>query len=570
MNRSLGATLGTVLMAIVVAFTFAFVAAGAGVADLRLSVAVDQKAHAKNLADSAITLALAELSENEGFGKAGETVLAPVPEGLAPDSLGIVTFDPGAASSLKIPASTNGFNSHVAISAGDGYIVPAACVRLVALGRVDGEEYRSECVFFQPPTPNGIIATGFIEAQALFLAGLSDATAFTGNWLSTGDETKRDAHLFSSFSGGSSPGISLKGGANIVSGDAGSSGKVKLEKGSIVKGAIRQGVAPLQAPKYAVSDMVSAVREVQGAWPFDPPNGDSAIVGLRFYSGNRSFSGDTVLDGVIASNGDLNFNGRLRGAGAVITTGKINLLNGSDLDTEKTIALAAEGDITVKGSGKDNSYFRGLIYTEGNLDVENITVLGTVVANGPAKRGNIKLKNVNLIQTDVSVSYNSGIPIWDSKKGGPGLPPESFEEDGEDDGLWILQIDRSRVEDREVFSLRMYVNGAASDIAEQGKYAGKDQGTVYFSKDNLSPGVTGYAYHEADGLTESELRDKVKEILDPVHASYFPYFEPRLNAYIGGLQNDISKQPILNFDLNTVLYPVDQSRILRWRSYRAP
>lgn len=562
MGTQRGATLGTVLIAILAVTLITFVAAGNGLWDLRLSVAVNDKAHARNLADSAVALVLAEISKNEQYGKSGETLYAPVPTGLSDNSLGVVTFDPSVASDHGIPASINAIGSLSSTPASDGGSVPISAVRMVALGRSGSEIYRAECIFFRPPTANGVMASGAIRAEALFLAGLKNPTSFTGDWATTDPEEKREANLFSSRRDDGSASIKLEGGENEITGDAGTTGTLTIDEGSIVRGEIRQGVAPLKIPKFDLPEMIGRIQDVQGAWPFPPPSGDTEVVGLRYYDSSRSVSGDLKLDGVIAVTGDFRLSGRLQGQGAIIATGDVTLRGGSDLATENMIAIAAGGDLSIRGTSASN-YFRGLLYTEGDLFAERITILGTAVANGPAGQGNMDLENVTLIQTDVSVSYNQGLPMWGSYAGGSIV---EFEEVSDSDGCWVTQLDRKKVGNRFLYDVRMYYNNAASDFTEgDSDYESDGRANVYFSPE---AGPAGW-YFSDQGLTAEEAMDFIYNRIAPNQPGAFQYRD-RLETYFADDGRHSASAPVLDFDLNSVLHPVDTAKIVRWSSYKSP
>jgi hypothetical protein len=89
----------------------------------------------------------------------------------------------------------------------------------------------------------------------------------------------------------------------------------------------------------------------------------------------------------------------LKGKGAVIVEGQTIVEGGVDLQAENTIALVGQGNVTLRGTGAETSYFRGQVYTEGDFTVDKITVLGTFLANSQAPGGSqVTLQDARVVQ----------------------------------------------------------------------------------------------------------------------------------------------------------------------------
>ena len=80
---------------------------------------------------------------------------------------------------------------------------------------------------------------------------------------------------------------------------------------------------------------------------------------------------------------------------------------GSDVTGSDQIALAASGDIVLKARSPEGDYFKGLIYSEGDVETRDITVVGALVVNGKrGKAGSVKLDNVRMVYDPAGVSLN--------------------------------------------------------------------------------------------------------------------------------------------------------------------
>ncbi len=76
------------------------------------------------------------------------------------------------------------------------------------------------------------------------------------------------------------------------------------------------------------------------------------------------------------------------------------------------MALISLGDITLTGQDRNFSFFQGLIYTEGSFRAEQITLLGTLIANPQDDNAEVFLKDSNMLYSketaEVEVALNGG------------------------------------------------------------------------------------------------------------------------------------------------------------------
>lgn len=83
---------------------------------------------------------------------------------------------------------------------------------------------------------------------------------------------------------------------------------------------------------------------------------------------------------VLFHDGDLKIEyGGLKGTGALFVTGKLEIAGQADLATTALCAIVAKQGLVLKGSGKERSSVHGLVYSEGPVVVQDVTVIGSLV-----------------------------------------------------------------------------------------------------------------------------------------------------------------------------------------------
>ncbi len=116
-----------------------------------------------------------------------------------------------------------------------------------------------------------------------------------------------------------------------------------------------------------------------GELPAQTMSGYNRAFGSVHINGNLQLNG-----GVLYVDGNLNVDGAVSGSGAVFATGSQSFGHGGSFASTNMIALAAIGDISLQGSNADNDSFQGLLYTQGNLNIQRLSLLGEAVAAGPS------------------------------------------------------------------------------------------------------------------------------------------------------------------------------------------
>ncbi len=406
---SRGAGIASALIVAALILTLGFTVAGVSFHHLNVSTRISNAQIAQDLAESALAKTIERIQERESstkrldFGADGsETVtvhLEMAPEG----SRGVVSFDKSylEAQNFGLERSVNNLASDFSIPADDGRQVPGEAVYLVGYGVCNGVERRVETIVHIPRFPYSVASHGSIRGTDLFVASLKE-----GSELPSGGppdpENLLPGNLVTNSEGGDS--ALVFEGDNVIKGDLQSASGVDLSGGTTkVEGETRTFAGKVELPKLDVSSYAPN--------PSDP----ATRVGLSSVENRLEINSRTLYDnpstplivtngltlngGLLYVNGDLTVTGGITGKGAVVATGKIDLSGAGRLSSDNLTALLAGGDITIDGGtgSPDSAIFEGLIYTEGNLKAQNLTLIGVFVANNEGAE-QTELKNVKVYE----------------------------------------------------------------------------------------------------------------------------------------------------------------------------
>jgi len=405
-----GSALGTTIILTTLSLVMLLLMGQMCVFHLQFSSEVERRQQALNLAESAIHEGLAALLADDTYGGDVRVTHPDYPEG----SFGQLTFaHTGAWSTNNLKKNVN--------AAGWERVVPPSAAHLVGTGRVGGVTEVVEAVYVRPPFPKAMLASGPIEAKGhLSVSGVA-AGAPADNRLpgsiASNSASTDPAH----------PAIRI-GPACSISGDVSAPGRIDVDAAAHVGGSINSQAGPQPVPPLDVPMLISRVRTVTGTQVLAGTLPSTTVDWYSGCTGSLRVEGDLILkDGVLWVDQDLVVTGGIQGQGLVLVKGNVEIQAGTALGAQNLVALAAGGDVTLRGQDRSSYYFQGMVYTEGNLIAREITVLGSVVANGAEGRGGIELENVNLVQTVGSVETNYGIPqrslFYDPNKP-PGTPPD--------------------------------------------------------------------------------------------------------------------------------------------------
>jgi len=370
-KRSQASTLATTLVASSLLFTVAVVAAATSMLNLGSAARLESQRRALALAEAAASTALARLLEAPQT-EPHEPVRVTLP-GDPPGAAGLLSFD----SALDgVPPSTYNLLSDTA-QPGDGEtVVPAHAVQLLAVGRCGGVERRLRLVVGMPAYPF-VLADGPVTAeQGVVVGSLSEPDA-SGVAV---PESLKPGDL--ACNGQGSQAVRL-GPDTLVAGDVSSRGGIILDPAASVKG---QTLAYGDAQAIPKVDLDRFDPVVQGvtAQSLSPSLPGQTLAGVCRAPGDLWVSGDLQLDGAwLYVEGDLEVQGASQGTGLVVVRGTTTITGGASLSARGRAVLLGQGHVRLQGLGAEASRFHGLVYTEGQFEAEQLSLIGTFIAQGP-------------------------------------------------------------------------------------------------------------------------------------------------------------------------------------------
>lgn len=405
-SKPRGVALGTVLICLVALSLVLFTAVSAGISQLRLAEASTRQEHARNLAEAALSRAIAELARTDfAFGRNTDDRIDVTVDGL-PDAIGTVTFNKGEAG-FSQGYSLRNLDSDSETPGAKNHPVPGRTVHLVARGKVGSSEQWMECLYYRPPFPDGLAATGPVDAKGLFLTGVQEDIAYQGgDPNSIPPEKFRPANLFSNASAGfnsGEPAVKI-GPACDIRGSVGAVGSVSVDPDAAVRDEVLPGSEARAVPDMDLPLLAGEIR--QNA--VNVPGGGAVILDENWYAksdGPLNISSLDLNGTALTVNGDLTVNGPITGSGIIIVNGDVNITDGrSEVTTTEQVAIGCSGDFNLSANSPEGNYFQGIVYCEGDLDAHDITVFGAMIVNGKSPaRGSAKLDNVRFVQSPGSV-----------------------------------------------------------------------------------------------------------------------------------------------------------------------
>lgn len=407
MRKRRGVALGSVLLCLAVLVAVLFVAVSASLSHLNFVNSLSRREHARNLAESALSRGIEQLIETDyAFGMDSKDRVEVTTVGLL-DAEGIVTFN---NKEFDREYSTYNLESDAAKTGAGGLNVPPGSVHLVARGRVGDIEQWMECVYHRPPYPEGLVGSGWIEASGLVLTGVKKGENYQGgDPEDVAPEDKTPANLFANAtSGRTGPAVVLGPGCEI-NGSVGSRGAIQVNPANTVRGEILPNSDKRPLPSINISTRINEllpnsvkVFSTSGTLTLDKS-------WFNHSPGGLTVGGDLDLNGsALCVEGSLIVEGAIKGTGVLLATGSVEVRGGgSKVVSSDQVALAAGGDVKLRGVNPAGNYFQGLVYTEGDLEADSITVVGAAIANGKSPgKGNVVLNNVKFVKTPTSVQIN--------------------------------------------------------------------------------------------------------------------------------------------------------------------
>ena len=399
-NRGFG--LPGVLLVFLVFSIFLCVLIGANSSTLSVMRRNEGAVLARSAAESVLSKAIMELRQNPNYGQNGETLTFNRGRN---DGLAYLSFGDGTFGERKVPRSVNNLDNAENVRSADGELIPARTVRLVAQGRF-GTQTRTVAIDLHvPPYPYAVATEGTFESGGdLSLTGISPETGeeVPGHLVTNGDT-----------------GTALCLGPNTnVSGDLISVGGIVLANSEIsVDGEVRpysksQNIPRIDIRQYDPRLLESSIglSEVDTSFLNSP-----SFQGMVLRDGDLLLSGDVMLDGcLLFVDGDLEMSGTLQGRGALVCTGRVAMSGVQNVVTDNEIAMLVGGDLWVRGSGVNTSKLQGLIYTEGDVDIQNTTIQGALLSqsNG-TDTPSVTMRKAAVLHDPALTKFSSSIGFQD-------------------------------------------------------------------------------------------------------------------------------------------------------------
>ena len=411
-----GMGLANTLMLGALMVTAGFAATSQCVSHLTISNRLDNLARARGLAEAAAEMALAKALANPAFGTTGSAddrsleISFPGCQGT-----GRVTFDSARANQWQIPASHNNLTGK---NPTGGYqrTVPSKGMQVLAEGRINGVSRLVEGVVYLPPYKYALASSGNISSTGgLQVLGVKDPQAVAGGVNAIPKDQLLPGNVASNGKGNHS--LQLDSSAlapSLISGDAQSCGTVNLGPATTVEGAVKQNFDAAALPQIKVEDFDPATLGSTQTLSQATYTSQLTVSGLLRRQGDLTVTagGLNVDGGYLYVQGNVEVWGGLQGKGALFATGNVKIHGVSTFSASSEQALLCKGDLTIDGLGQNASTFQGLMYTEGDFQASDLTLLGAFMGNKKTGNGTAMiLDKVNAVQNPQAVSFNFKNPI---------------------------------------------------------------------------------------------------------------------------------------------------------------
>lgn len=499
---------------------------------------------ARNLAESLAARAVAKMTVQRSFGTTeGDSLHITDPSNLGAEAF--LAFTPAQAAAWQVPCSLNNQRDHSADTLG-GARVPARAARLYARGVSGNASHVVEVMMYVPPYPYAVVASGPLTTRGSFVvSGVRSTEDYPGS----PDAIPPDKRVMvAAASNSDSPDAVSLGPGTLINGDVQAVGNIHIEPGGVVRGAVKQNWDPAPLPDLSVTEYMKTCG-APSQRPFCQQVSSAMVTDLTVEwlvrrEGDLEVQEDVRMEGgVLCVGGDLYVHGAVKGKGAIIVGGKTIIEGGADLSADGVVALLSRGDVTLVGKDQAASCLQGIVYTEGNLTARRMTILGSLMTKAPAGSGAVDLEDVNVVSAPVTVGTRGGLV------GNP--------QTDDDELLWVAYAypnPRGR-------GLRYRLNLKAVTNGFGGPFVIND----VTSADNLTRREAEAMIIRVDAYVTPSMpaamggtmtsRDPLKGCISIMHK----YFDDLENPPKEG-------STFLNLDINRLLHPALEPRILLWRS----
>jgi len=387
------------MLVIALLVTLVFTLASLSVSQLTMVSSLSSREEAENAAQAVISLAVERLQKDVAFGSSASNNTLNVTVNGAE---GWLTFDQATAADRGLPWSSNNLAGVGSRKGWGGGTVAAGSVRLLAVGTARGARERLEAVVRVPALPT-LAAGGPVNASGGVTIASVASLEQIGPLLRREPGTESlPADLLSNSN--ADPAITLGAGTRVA-GDVQAVGNIQLASAEdcLVEGEVRGGALPVSLPQVNLQALDPAG---PGCVDLPPSMTSQTLSGRARSSGSLLVNGDLELDAALLFiAGDLRVRGGVKGKGALVVLGATTIENGCALDAGHRLALLSRGDVTLTGGGAQGSFFQGLVYTEGRLTANQLTVVGSVLAQG---NGPVGLTDSNVVTLGETQDYLLG------------------------------------------------------------------------------------------------------------------------------------------------------------------
>ena len=400
-----GVSLMTALLLITIVMVVAATMAGVFTMNMNITQRVSNGSIALSEAEAGIAEVLYQITRDENiegdknaenpkvkWGTNGETIRATITPGMNEnEAYHLVTFDPGSS----FPHSTN--NTYLNRDTGSmGRTIPDGMIHIVSTGYCKGQYRTVECLVEKPPFPFGLATSGpIVSRDPIKVKGVSSLAEYDPDE----EEGDRPGHLLCNAPEGIEIGTA-DGLTTEISGFVKSSGPAVIAQPAVVQGGVRtftdeSTIAEIKIEDFNIQGQPGVVSLLDSQY-------DQAqeMDVMYHYSGShlQYMSEVQLKQAMLYVEGDLTIHGPVYGEGLIVVDGNATFKSGTALAGTNKMAVLASGNITIEGN---NNYFMGLVYSEGNLNASNITIVGnTVVNSADSGKGRADLANVTVVSNE--------------------------------------------------------------------------------------------------------------------------------------------------------------------------
>lgn len=560
-------------MVMSVILVLALTLATQGTFQLRLATNQGNTGQARNLAESAIALAVDVLSDDQDFGvgtpTASDTIRAQFVSG-GPES--VVTFDPRLAASLEQPVSVNNLENDASVTLESGRAIPPFSAYLATRASHNGVSVTLEAVLHVPVYPYAIATSGNLSSTGgLFVAAVDELADLNNGLATLPPEEVLPGHIAANGTQNMVLDSSSQANQTIVTGDAQAGGSVTLGQFTTIQGSIRQNASPealpdLQLANYDNADFAGLVTigASQLRNTINPLNPVSMEGPYRKQGDLTIQNGLELNGGYLYVDGDLHIQGELSGKGAVFVDGEMKVDRAGAFSTDNVQAILAQGDIDIQGgsnaAASDSAFLTGVLYNKGDVRLSNVSILGSLVNNSQVETS-LELSQANLIHVPEVIEFE-----WDfggadlsglHRAGGMnapfelGLPGQTFMDKDNIDDYFDSSADSFRVptsaEETAValYAPQRYVQNSAAITPELYRNAGSFTSVEELADFFLSFRTVGSPSPLRHLTIKAGLGVGELPVLNPTRDDWITYLTPIFEQYQVRTYNRIYNSDIL-------------------------